>query len=501
MTANNGGTDVGNYDVVLTLKDSTNYKWTDSETAAKTLIFQITKATAPAVTVPTPDAVTYDPEKTLANVTLSGGWAWTTPTTVPTVGNSGYAAMLAVDDANYDYSGVEGYNAKTHKVTRTVPLTVNKASVKPNVNITGWTYGEKAKTPSVNGNTGNGAVTYTYAAKGSTQFTATVPTAAGEYTVKADIAATDNYAAGTARVDFSIAKAAITPTVSITGWTYGEKAKKPTIIGNTGNGAVTYTYAAKGSSEYSTVVPFEAGTYTVKAVIAETANYLGGEATVEFTIKSNVIVWNLEVLKSINHRNGESFTYGGVTLVIQKGAASFVSSGAVLTGYNSKDDSFRFEADHSLVKIELVGKVHTLNWPGAEKTADGVKWTGNANAVSFGKHIDQITRIEFTLDYTATGTEEMPEADFVTPGMLRTIEEEAFEGIGAVHVRISDNVTSLGSRAFANCLNLQSIYIPESVTVIENDLLEGCGDVTVYGRSEIVRSFAETNGFAYAEVP
>jgi hypothetical protein len=129
VTTNNGGTNVGSYDVVLTLTDPANYKWTDSTEAAKTLKFNITKATAPTVTVPTPSAVTYDPAKKLSDITLSDGWAWVTGTTVPTVVNEGYAAVLKVDDANYDYTGVDGYDAQEHRVTRTVSLTVNPARI------------------------------------------------------------------------------------------------------------------------------------------------------------------------------------------------------------------------------------------------------------------------------------------------------------------------------------------------------------------------------------
>lgn len=128
VTANEGGTDVGSYSVVLTLADPTKYKWADSDDAAKTLTFEITKAVLD-VTVPELAAVTYDPAKTLANVPLPEGWAWANSATVPTVGNSGYQAALAVDDTNYDCAGVEGYDAATHKVTRTVPLTVTKATV------------------------------------------------------------------------------------------------------------------------------------------------------------------------------------------------------------------------------------------------------------------------------------------------------------------------------------------------------------------------------------
>ena len=55
---------------------------------------------------------------------------------------------------------------------------VQKSSITPTVSIEGWTYGEAAKAPSVNGNTGNGTVTYTYAKKGTTDSSSTVPSAA-----------------------------------------------------------------------------------------------------------------------------------------------------------------------------------------------------------------------------------------------------------------------------------------------------------------------------------
>lgn len=42
VTKNEGGIEVGSYDVVITLKDSVNYKWLDSAEAARTLKFEIT---------------------------------------------------------------------------------------------------------------------------------------------------------------------------------------------------------------------------------------------------------------------------------------------------------------------------------------------------------------------------------------------------------------------------------------------------------------------------
>ena len=84
------------------------------------------------------------------------------------------------------------------------------------VSITGWTSGSTANTPSVTGNDGNGQVTYEYKLKGDADdnYTTVVPTAAGDYTVRATVAETDDYADGTATADFTIA-APVAPTTDI----------------------------------------------------------------------------------------------------------------------------------------------------------------------------------------------------------------------------------------------------------------------------------------------
>ncbi|MBQ9003981.1 MAG: hypothetical protein IJ087_19220, partial [Eggerthellaceae bacterium] len=90
----------------------------------------------------------------------------------------------------------------------TEPITVNKAGINPSVSIDGRTYGDAAKTPVVNGNTGNGAVTYSYSGttRGETDFgpSASAPTQAGAYTVTATVAETDNYLGGTCTKEFTI---------------------------------------------------------------------------------------------------------------------------------------------------------------------------------------------------------------------------------------------------------------------------------------------------------
>ena len=111
-------------------------------------------------------------------------------------------------------------------------FSVTQNSINVNVSMDGWTYGETAKTPSVaaDSNPGNGEVTYTYYVnEGCTDKTTSVngaasdgavPKNAGTYYVKAEVKATDNYLGGSAVAQFTIAKKAVTATVTAEDKTY-----------------------------------------------------------------------------------------------------------------------------------------------------------------------------------------------------------------------------------------------------------------------------------------
>jgi len=186
---------------------------------------------------------------------------------------------------------------RTYTGTASTTFTIEIASFTPTVTLAGWTFGETANTPSVRDNVSEGEVSFTYATKGSTEFSSTVPTDAGEYTVKATIAAKGNYTAAEATADFTISKAYLTVegvrelTVSITGWKYGAEHAGPTVSGNLGNADVTYTYkdGKDDQAEFSVTVPTTVGSYIVKATVAESDNYFGGEAYNEFSIEKGDI--------------------------------------------------------------------------------------------------------------------------------------------------------------------------------------------------------------------
>ena len=113
------------------------------------------------------------------------------------------------------------------------------------------------------------------------------PVNAGKYRAEITVGTGNNTA--TAYVSYTIAKANISPTLSIKGWKEKENPENPSVTGNTDNGTITYTYKLKDDDEsaYVATVPITAGKYTVKAEIAPTKNYNGAILTADFVIEKN----------------------------------------------------------------------------------------------------------------------------------------------------------------------------------------------------------------------
>lgn len=180
----------------------------------------------------------------------------------------------------------DNYTTYTGSAKVTVSAKQTQTITADNVTVT---YGDTDKSVSATTN-GNGEISYAVKDGGADYIDVDASTGAltikkvGTATVVVTAAETGTYAQATKEVTVTINKANITPTVSLEGWTYGQEANAPSVSGNTGNGAVTYTYATKGSDNFSATVPTNAGNYTVKATIAATANYNGTTATADFTI-------------------------------------------------------------------------------------------------------------------------------------------------------------------------------------------------------------------------
>ena len=78
-------------------------------------------------------------------------------------------------------------------------------------------------------------------------------------------------------------------------------------------------------------------------------------------------------------------------------------------------------------------------------------------------HITLPASVE-TVDYGAFSYNPLPHdnPDFILPADLKAIESDAFSGISARFVWIPDGVKSIGDNAFAECPNLEYVYLPYS---------------------------------------
>ena len=310
----------------------------------------------------------------LSDVKLPNGWKWENEETSLFAGTKNHSVLFDTTnyEAEYDFTGVDGYSADNHVIQRTVEVEVQKAETvinvltdsmdkdydknpvnAPEVEVIGntnsptfewfvidsdgtswlecdeapknagkykvvikvasddnyksgekevlfniskadneltvslndWVYGEKANTPTVTAKFGDiEDVVYTYSSEENGKYTTDIPTNVGTWYIKAMLKGTDNYNDVTVIENFNISKATNTwkEDLSITGWTYNEKANTPTAKAQFGD--VTFTYSSEENGTYTNEIPKNAGTYYVKATVAGTENYTGLESVVSFTI-------------------------------------------------------------------------------------------------------------------------------------------------------------------------------------------------------------------------
>ena len=280
---------------------------TDNYNVVENIDVTVTVAKAdPIYTAPTGLTAVFG--DLLSKVTLPDGWSWTNA--LQSVGNAIVNTFKAIftpaDTANYNT--VEDVD---------VDVTVNKADIHPTVTLEGWTYGQEPNAPSVSGNVGNGTVTYTYATKGSDNFSATVPTNAGNYIVKAEIAETANYNGGEATAEFTIAKADATPaTVTANKLTCDSTEKAlVTVTGEVAGGEMQYALGKDAQTApedgWSTDVPAatNTGTYFVWYKVVADDNHNGSTpACVEVTIDPN---YTVKEVTGLSGNGKDEWTKGG----------------------------------------------------------------------------------------------------------------------------------------------------------------------------------------------
>ena len=84
------------------------------------------------------------------------------------------------------------------------------------------------------------------------------------------------------------------------------------------------------------------------------------------------------------------------------------------------------------------------------------------------------------------------------PASLVIIENEAFMNTPFSYVELPETVTTIGSKAFANCSVLSYIYIPESTRSIASDAFLNDANLVILGKAgSYAETFANNNGFVF----
>jgi len=147
------------------------------------------------------------------------------------------------------------------------------------------------------------------------------------------------------------------------------------------------------------------------------------------------------------------------------------------------DDVLWSSSDESVVTA-----VNGIAFSGAEIGVVTAVGPGTAEVTAYVPHGPSVT-------CTVTVNADMPL--MTLPEDVTEIRDEAFVGADVRRVEIPDGCTTIGSRAFADCVDLRYVLIPDSVTEIAEDAFANCNEYMMIYCSEnsAAYNFAYDCGF------
>ena len=208
--------EVGNYTVKISVDDTgNNYHATTEDLSKGEWTFTIGKGTQ-TVNAPTGKTIVKNGKEVDISgwATVSGVEGGKTPGTLSytlignpvgiTLVNNKLKADPGTTESTFEIKATAAATNDYNEASQTFTVTVtDKKPANLSVSMTGWTYGESANKPGYTVPEGV-AATVTYAAQGTNDFSKTVPTDAGNYTVKVQYETDTNVYTGTA--EFTISK-------------------------------------------------------------------------------------------------------------------------------------------------------------------------------------------------------------------------------------------------------------------------------------------------------
>lgn len=252
-------------------------------------------------------------EQKLSDVTLADGWTWVNKDTALSVGSQNYPARFDTTgyEKEYDFQNVSGYDSTNHYVETSLSVNVSKADTAlafKTENLDKSYDGQAVSEPEVEKTGSSHKVIFAWYQKDKNDWKelASAPADTGSYKVVASVETDDNYNGASAELEFVISQTENEQTeeLSITDWTYGDKANTPTATSK--YGTVTFAYSDTKDGTYTDTIPTNAGTWYVKATVAGNENYTGLEAVKSFTINKAVPVY--QVPDNLTIRQGQAIS-------------------------------------------------------------------------------------------------------------------------------------------------------------------------------------------------
>ncbi|MBE5741065.1 MAG: hypothetical protein E7351_00825 [Clostridiales bacterium] len=381
--------------------------------------------------------------------TVSGTYTYSGSTQTPTWSNYDSTQLTiggtysAINAGTYTatFTPKDGYQWSDGTTTaKSVQWTIAKANITPVVSMAGYAYAGTVSTPSISGNTGNGAVTYYYnttnSTTGGTEWKNITSTTlnAGKYYIYAVVAESDNYnGATTATVSFTVSEGTIDYTATGVNATYDDTNTPYSITVNTTTNGAVITYSTSASGTYSATNPTytDAGTYTTYFKITA-ANYTTIEGSETVTIAKCTGTLTFE---------SDTVTYDGSThSITAAGHGGTIYYATSETGaYTTTAPTFTVAGTHT-VWAKLVGdKNHT------DVAAKSATLTINAYTLTSG----MITL--GTTSYTYDGTAKTPSvtvtfnSNALTLDTDYTVSYSANTNVGTAKVTISGKGNFTGS--------------------------------------------------------
>ena len=280
-------TDAGTYDVRATIPESDTYLSTTCESS-----FTISKN--PVTATMTVEDIFIGGTISPVVTTLSTGEI-TYKYKLSTDPDSAYDATVPTAAGTYNVQATIAATATYANTTCTATFKIKKLTAEASVSVANIKVGQTPSPVVTTVSDGKKDATFEYKLTTETNYSSTVPTAAGTYNVRATVPETDTYLSTTCESSFTISKNAVTATMTVADIYVGGTISP--VVTTVSTGKVTYKYKLSTASDsaYSSTVPTAAGTYSVKATIAATATYKSTTCESTFTIRKNPVTASVSV--------------------------------------------------------------------------------------------------------------------------------------------------------------------------------------------------------------